>query len=111
MRNKFFFCRMIPGGSTKKNGHGRIDNGMNWLMYELLWRDFFRYCHKVFHLIYYRNQRLKKKKKLPMYKQLAGHDGIMLGIPFSVLKCTWDSKTIRLILGDDMNTELHVWYE
>ncbi|RWR94177.1 blue-light photoreceptor PHR2 [Cinnamomum micranthum f. kanehirae] len=40
--------RMIPGGSTQKNGTGRIDNGMNWLMYELLWRDFFRFITKKY---------------------------------------------------------------
>lgn len=34
--------------STKKNGDGGADNGMNWLMFELLWRDFFRFITKKY---------------------------------------------------------------
>ena len=39
------FCppRAIPSGSTPKNDDGTSDAGTNWLMFELLWRDFFRY--------------------------------------------------------------------
>lgn len=68
---QLFFCRMIPGGSTQKNGTGRIDNGMNWLMYELLWRDFFRYCQRSLNLFVIGS--------VVNGKQLAGHDGIILG--------------------------------
>lgn len=39
---------IISSGSTQKNGTGRTDNGMNWLMYELLWRDFFRFITKKY---------------------------------------------------------------
>jgi hypothetical protein len=39
----FLPCRATPSGSTPKNGDGGSDAGTNWLMFELLWRDFFRY--------------------------------------------------------------------
>ncbi|XP_010938383.2 blue-light photoreceptor PHR2 [Elaeis guineensis] len=40
--------RAIPVASTPKNGAASADNGMNWLMYELLWRDFFRFITKKY---------------------------------------------------------------
>ncbi|XP_058077841.1 blue-light photoreceptor PHR2 [Magnolia sinica] len=40
--------RMVSATSTSKNGTGRVDNGMNWLMFELLWRDFFRFITKKY---------------------------------------------------------------
>lgn len=37
------FDSVISAASNKPNGGtGTADTGMNWLMYELLWRDFFR---------------------------------------------------------------------
>jgi deoxyribodipyrimidine photolyase len=43
MLTNFLVPRTIPNGSTPKNGGGPSDVGTNWLMFELLWRDFFRY--------------------------------------------------------------------
>ncbi|XP_076952212.1 blue-light photoreceptor PHR2-like [Bidens hawaiensis] len=37
--------RTIPASSNRKDGG---DSGMNWLMYELLWRDFFRFITKKY---------------------------------------------------------------
>ncbi|KAL6593892.1 hypothetical protein ACP70R_048793 [Stipagrostis hirtigluma subsp. patula] len=37
--------RATSSGSTPKNGDGTSDAGTNWLMFELLWRDFFRINH------------------------------------------------------------------
>ncbi|PWA45994.1 photolyase/blue-light receptor 2 [Artemisia annua] len=37
--------RTISAASNKKDGG---DTGMNWLMYELLWRDFFRFITKKY---------------------------------------------------------------
>ncbi|KAK4482174.1 hypothetical protein RD792_009315 [Penstemon davidsonii] len=40
---------MISAASNKKyGGNGKSDTGMNWLMYELLWRDFFRFITKKY---------------------------------------------------------------
>ncbi|XP_057963903.1 blue-light photoreceptor PHR2 isoform X2 [Malania oleifera] len=38
-------CRTI---SARKDNGGPSDPGMNWLMYELLWRDFFRFITKKY---------------------------------------------------------------
>lgn len=39
----YVIYRSISAASTKKDGgSGSSDTGMNWLLYELLWRDFFR---------------------------------------------------------------------
>ncbi|GJN07915.1 hypothetical protein PR202_ga25788 [Eleusine coracana subsp. coracana] len=40
--------RAIPNGSTTKNDDGSSDAGTNWLMFELLWRDFFRFITKKY---------------------------------------------------------------
>ncbi|KAF0887818.1 hypothetical protein E2562_004039 [Oryza meyeriana var. granulata] len=40
--------RAIPSGSSPKNGDGTSDAGTNWLMFELLWRDFFRFITKKY---------------------------------------------------------------
>ncbi|KAM0829899.1 hypothetical protein ACQ4PT_066576 [Festuca glaucescens] len=40
--------RATPSGSTPKNGDGTSDAGTNWLMFELLWRDFFRFVTKKY---------------------------------------------------------------
>lgn len=41
--------RTISANSNKKDGgNGSSDAGMNWLMYELLWRDFFRFITKKY---------------------------------------------------------------
>ncbi|CAN6289488.1 unnamed protein product [Urochloa humidicola] len=40
--------RAIPSGSTPKNDDGTSDAGTNWLMFELLWRDFFRFITKKY---------------------------------------------------------------
>ncbi|KAF8387871.1 hypothetical protein HHK36_026533 [Tetracentron sinense] len=41
--------RMISAASTRKDGgSGPSDTGMNWLMFELLWRDFFRFITKKY---------------------------------------------------------------
>lgn len=39
-----FFSRTLSVASSMKNAVGmpKADGGMNWLMFELLWRDFFR---------------------------------------------------------------------
>ncbi|GFS39758.1 photolyase/blue-light receptor 2 [Actinidia rufa] len=34
--------------SQKEGGSGQSDTGLNWLMYELLWRDFFRFITKKY---------------------------------------------------------------
>ena len=34
--------RMITASTPKDGGSGQSDTGMNWLMFELMWRDFFR---------------------------------------------------------------------
>ncbi|GER24727.1 gamma-tubulin complex component 4 homolog [Striga asiatica] len=40
---------MISGASNKKNDAASSnDTGMNWLMYELLWRDFFRFITRKY---------------------------------------------------------------
>lgn len=39
---------LISASSNKKNGDGVSDTGMNWLMYELLWRDFFRFITRKY---------------------------------------------------------------
>ncbi|CAH2057630.1 unnamed protein product [Thlaspi arvense] len=38
--------KTISASSTPRNGPG--DTGLNWLMYELLWRDFFRFITKKY---------------------------------------------------------------
>ncbi|KAM7495852.1 hypothetical protein LguiA_020266 [Lonicera macranthoides] len=40
--------RTISAASNKKDGGGPSDTGANWLMYELLWRDFFRFITKKY---------------------------------------------------------------
>ncbi|WOL16012.1 hypothetical protein Cni_G24794 [Canna indica] len=40
--------RTISAVSTQKNGANSLDSGMNWLMFELLWRDFFRFITKKY---------------------------------------------------------------
>ncbi|XP_042475302.1 blue-light photoreceptor PHR2 [Macadamia integrifolia] len=41
--------RTISAASTQKDGgSGPSDAGMNWLMFELLWRDFFRFITKKY---------------------------------------------------------------
>ncbi|KAL6649908.1 hypothetical protein ACP70R_014132 [Stipagrostis hirtigluma subsp. patula] len=40
--------RATSSGSTPKNGDGTSDAGTNWLMFELLWRDFFRFITKKY---------------------------------------------------------------
>ncbi|XP_042518092.1 blue-light photoreceptor PHR2-like [Macadamia integrifolia] len=41
--------RTITAASTRKDGgSGSSDTGMNWLMFELLWRDFFRFITKKY---------------------------------------------------------------
>ncbi|XP_043697492.1 blue-light photoreceptor PHR2-like [Telopea speciosissima] len=41
--------RTISAASTRKDGgSGQSDTGMNWLMFELLWRDFFRFITKKY---------------------------------------------------------------
>ncbi|KAF5931363.1 hypothetical protein HYC85_032236 [Camellia sinensis] len=41
--------RTIAAASNQKDGgSGSSDTGMNWLMYELLWRDFFRFITKKY---------------------------------------------------------------
>ncbi|KAJ4957090.1 hypothetical protein NE237_013873 [Protea cynaroides] len=41
--------RTISAASTQKGGgSGPSDTGMNWLMFELLWRDFFRFITKKY---------------------------------------------------------------
>ncbi|KAK9281786.1 hypothetical protein L1049_004692 [Liquidambar formosana] len=39
-------ARTISAASNRKDGGS--DTGMNWLMYELLWRDFFRFITKKY---------------------------------------------------------------
>ncbi|KAK4492595.1 hypothetical protein RD792_003413 [Penstemon davidsonii] len=40
---------IISAASYRKNGEsGTSDTGMNWLMYELLWRDFFRFITRKY---------------------------------------------------------------
>ncbi|XP_073054130.1 blue-light photoreceptor PHR2-like [Primulina eburnea] len=39
---------IISAVSDKKDGGGSSDTGMNWLMYELLWRDFFRFITRKY---------------------------------------------------------------
>ncbi|KAL3849750.1 hypothetical protein ACJIZ3_011632 [Penstemon smallii] len=40
---------IISAAAYKKNGEsGTSDTGMNWLMYELLWRDFFRFVTRKY---------------------------------------------------------------
>ncbi|KAG8389498.1 hypothetical protein BUALT_Bualt02G0235700 [Buddleja alternifolia] len=40
---------LISAASNKKDGgNGTNDTGMNWLMYELLWRDFFRFITRKY---------------------------------------------------------------
>ncbi|XP_008789855.4 blue-light photoreceptor PHR2 [Phoenix dactylifera] len=38
----------ISASSTPKTGAAAADNGMNWLIFELLWRDFFRFITKKY---------------------------------------------------------------
>ncbi|KAG9142802.1 hypothetical protein Leryth_005553 [Lithospermum erythrorhizon] len=41
--------RTFSAASNQKGGgSGSSDTGMNWLMYELLWRDFFRFITKKY---------------------------------------------------------------
>ncbi|KAJ0979792.1 hypothetical protein J5N97_015266 [Dioscorea zingiberensis] len=40
--------RTISMASMPKNGTDTDDTGMNWLMFELLWRDFFRFITKKY---------------------------------------------------------------
>ncbi|AQL06786.1 Blue-light photoreceptor PHR2 [Zea mays] len=40
--------RAISSESTPKNNDGTSDAGTNWLMFELLWRDFFRFITKKY---------------------------------------------------------------
>eukprot|EP00262_Sarcandra_glabra_P000750 TRINITY_DN1086_c0_g1_i1.p1 TRINITY_DN1086_c0_g1~~TRINITY_DN1086_c0_g1_i1.p1 ORF type:complete len:496 (-),score=50.12 TRINITY_DN1086_c0_g1_i1:276-1664(-) len=40
--------RTISASSTQKGGAASADSGMNWLMFELLWRDFFRFITKKY---------------------------------------------------------------
>jgi deoxyribodipyrimidine photolyase len=41
--------RTISAASNQKDGsNGESDGGMNWLIYELLWRDFFRFITKKY---------------------------------------------------------------
>ncbi|GFY98698.1 photolyase/blue-light receptor 2 [Actinidia rufa] len=40
--------RTISAASNQKGGSGPSDTGLNWLMYELLWRDFFRFITKKY---------------------------------------------------------------
>lgn len=40
---KFLVHRTISAAVSQTNGVDSTDGGMNWLMFELLWRDFFRY--------------------------------------------------------------------
>ncbi|KAG9447839.1 hypothetical protein H6P81_013967 [Aristolochia fimbriata] len=40
--------RTISAASGQKHGGPKGDNGMNWLMFELLWRDFFRFITKKY---------------------------------------------------------------
>ncbi|CAN1353229.1 Blue-light photoreceptor PHR2 [Linum perenne] len=40
--------RMISSSSKKDGGSSSGDAGMNWLMFELLWRDFFRFITKKY---------------------------------------------------------------
>ncbi|KAL0435899.1 UNVERIFIED_CONTAM: Blue-light photoreceptor PHR2 [Sesamum radiatum] len=40
---------LISSATNKKNGgSGKSDTGLNWLMYELLWRDFFRFITRKY---------------------------------------------------------------
>ncbi|KAL0459700.1 UNVERIFIED_CONTAM: Blue-light photoreceptor PHR2 [Sesamum latifolium] len=40
---------LISAATNKKNGgSGTSDTGLNWLMYELLWRDFFRFITRKY---------------------------------------------------------------
>jgi hypothetical protein len=47
MLMNFLLPRAIPNGSIPTNGDGSSDAGTNWLMFELLWRDFFRYLSYI----------------------------------------------------------------
>ncbi|XP_064965668.1 blue-light photoreceptor PHR2-like [Musa acuminata AAA Group] len=38
--------RAISATSSRRNGVDPADGGMNWLMFELMWRDFFRFITK-----------------------------------------------------------------
>ncbi|XP_020108600.1 blue-light photoreceptor PHR2 [Ananas comosus] len=40
--------KAISAATNQKNGAAGSDNGMNWLMFELLWRDFFRFITKKY---------------------------------------------------------------
>nr|CAD1833287.1 unnamed protein product [Ananas comosus var. bracteatus] len=40
--------KAISAATNQKNGAAGSDNGMNWLMFELLWRDFFRFVTKKY---------------------------------------------------------------
>ncbi|KAK1293169.1 Blue-light photoreceptor PHR2 [Acorus calamus] len=40
--------RTISAASTNKKSATSAENGMNWLMFELLWRDFFRFITKKY---------------------------------------------------------------
>ncbi|XP_043711061.1 blue-light photoreceptor PHR2 [Telopea speciosissima] len=40
--------RIISASTRKDGGSGPSDTGMNWLMFELLWRDFFRFITKKY---------------------------------------------------------------
>ncbi|GFZ19407.1 photolyase/blue-light receptor 2 [Actinidia rufa] len=45
-----FSCKMTisAASSQKDDGSDQSDTGLNWLMYELLWRDFFRFITKKY---------------------------------------------------------------
>ncbi|KAF8047858.1 hypothetical protein N665_2799s0006 [Sinapis alba] len=45
-RSMFHDLKNTISSSTPRNGPG--DTGLNWLMYELLWRDFFRFITKKY---------------------------------------------------------------
>lgn len=40
--------RTISASTSKDGGSGQSDTGMNWLMFELMWRDFFRFITKKY---------------------------------------------------------------
>ncbi len=40
--------RMITASTPKDGGSRQSDTGMNWLMFELMWRDFFRFITKKY---------------------------------------------------------------
>ncbi|KAF2298388.1 hypothetical protein GH714_023425 [Hevea brasiliensis] len=41
-------ARTIYAAANRNDGGSSPDTGMNWLMFELMWRDFFRFITKKY---------------------------------------------------------------